>query len=658
MQKFNSAETDHIAIADLARCGHPKGTIDAIMRIPGYADAHHAVFKRHPNPPQADDADFSDLLDPLLAVCSAWLRVAYARESAALLNQLLRSHPHAPAAQGLLKTYAGDLLGGVSHKAPGILAGIEACVIQPSLTENERSALVALAHRLHPSAGLKIELISLRQRIERPSQEMGDDKGFDPAQELLALYTRAKNLDDPSGPLTEVMALVDEVAQRADPQGQQGGEINPLRRLDSLKRRHRRRLIDEQQTKMLSWLQIPTRRDAETHQCSMSPQEPVITIPMAWKAEDRHAAWQHFHQWLTWQLDDPQGLAWTDMKTIVHAVASGLQPRDWQNQLIALSCQKTLPADTRGQLLQDIITWLPPLETSIMTLQTERLLILKVHTECLRAMCLLSEAAPGQCAALFGTYRQRRQLKDTAALSRLIQTLVDVLSQPNPSRPSHALSVRWMNAYTRLDIDPDASATPAIWRVLCGFLLKHWIAMERHNPWADGVFLRALQILSTPKKGRSPLVSAVPMQAYLLFDQAAHWATPSARVDWLHQLERHCVQHTPTQELDRRQHIALRGAIRALLQIHGDPGPDLSASTDPSSAAIAVFEQWAGFLYTHINTLEPKTVSQATQRLDALIVDYQTRRSTGPQLDESLDKLIGQLMDVERIRLQSAANAD
>lgn len=643
-----------LAIQDLKALGHTDAVARELVKLPGYLEAHQALFTKCPKP-LAQDAQLGDLLEPLCAVCSAWLAYTYMREASALLEQLLLHHPHAPAAHELLRTHAAKLCGFVGHGAPGILAGIETCAHQYPLTPVEWQAFIELANHLHPLRGLKLELRHLLQRVKSPmSMESGEK---DPQEHLLLLATRAGEfMQQAVQAPTELLDLLDHIAKAIDSLGQ-GGELNALRRVESLKRRYRHQLMEGLQRQMHPWFKLPTHRDPQTHQCSLELQTVGITMPKAWTAQDLRAALAHFHQWLAWQLEDPQGLPWATLKGLIKCVADALGASRWQPPtplllpLIQLSCKPALPLEVRAQLLETLIPWLPSAQIMLTSRPDKEHQTIQV--EYLRALCGLSEVAPGHCAPLWDRYRQGSLLKESDALHQLIQLLMDLQSRPQPNQQAHSLqshevAVRWMKAYAQLNLRPDASASPPLWRVLCGFLLKHCIAAARQNPWSIELFLQALHRLSTPAVGRSPVLQAIPSQLRLLLDQVAGLATPAERLDWLRQLDRHCALQPPAEGVDPHQHLALCGAIRCLLKRQGDPVPT-------GSTAITFFEQWADYLLTHVDTLEARTVPQARARLDALELEHQTLCSLGPRFGGPLDRLVGQLMQVEFIRLQAAA---
>lgn len=646
-----------IAIAELQRCGHTQAVAKAIVAIPGYLDAHHKVFTKAPNP-LADGADLRDLSDHLCVVCRAWLECGYARESSALLERLLSQFPQAPEALELLKAHAHTLLGGISHKAPGILAAAEVCLLQPDLPRKTRQALIELANHLHPATGLKLELMDLRLRLSQTDPSGPDQQNFDPAQELLTLCVQLQALDEKDTSVEALLALADTLKKAIESRGQHGGEDAPLKRIASLKRRRLRRLIKELQHQMLPWLKLWSEHDedARTQRCSLKNYQ--VACPRQWGKAEANTAWGHFLSWLAAQLEDPLGLPWAELPLLVQDAIQELDKKCNQAaaiQLFRLSCREALPLDARRGLLLCGISQLrsnnpgssPPLAD-------------EAHAECLRALCALSEAAPDQCAGLFQAYREKTEALRCVnkPLKKLIKLAVQMLS---PSQESERdILLEWTRIYATLSLDPGGSHRSS-WRIVCQPLLRRWIVATRHNAWAHELFLQALRTLSMSRNDPRPLYTALPTQAHLLLDQWALMPTPQERTQWLNTLDGLCAQSkgqqtpgdsTPPSPNEQYRLIALRGTIRHLLsRDQGKPvsGPsDVSAPLDP---AVAFFEQWAELTLD----LAQRQPEEAKRRLETIATEHERAVATDPRFGDALDRLITGLISVEQGRFERAS---
>lgn len=659
VQMPRSEGADHaIAIAELKSCGHTENIAQALLEMPGYAEAHRVVFLQAPHP-LADGANLSGLLEPLCVVCDAWLRHAYARESCALLEGLLRHYPQASAALDLLKAHVDRVLGGVSHEAPNILAATQACLLQPDLSQAIRPKLIELANHLHPATGLKLELLDLRRRLRQAAPPGSRQPGAEPAQQLLALCLRAHQLhrQQPDETLLALAENIAEEIEQGSPPGGEGAEGTALRRINSLKWRHRRERTGQQQHRMLPWLKLSIRCDEQAQTPSLDLAGCLVAVPQAWGNAERATAWNHFVQWTTGQLEDPQGLPWADLAPLFsHVVGALTQKNDsaWTSQMFQLACRESLPVNTRRQLVLSLI---PKLRSS------EAALDLKgspeAHATCLRAIGALCEAAPALGAGLFEAYRQQAQRLKCLhpAFEALIQQTMAVLS--HPPAPDHDTLVAWTRAYATLSLRPDGSPW-GMWRSVCRPLLRRWVVATRHNPWAHELFLQALRTLGMPQSLRSPLLSAVPAQAELLLDQLAYLPTPQERAQWLLELDRLCATDEARQDLgdtspaardERHRLCALRGTIRHLLsRAPGNPSPSAPGPKAPVDPAIAFFDQWADLTLT----LAPRKLPEARTRLQAMAEEHARLSALGPRFSDEMDKLVTQLMAVQKGRFESA----
>lgn len=613
----------------------------------GYPQAYQTLFQNSPRlvTPRGDEQPDTFHLnqavlspgevDALITVCDTWAQTMQMQKAQKLLDAVLRGTQDLPLHRRLLVRYADKLAALLPNATQqgqwqGILSAIAGLARQGWATAGHahetdtttRTVLSTLVRGIDWGQYATIELNAIEHQIQhRPTASLRGDAGRALLEQLTRLSLASIGKDD-ALVAQRTLRLAQALAQRL---GEDHALRAPLKKLfDEVSQRW----FDQARSALRPWF-VLQRSTAPPS----SPRAGQARLTYGWSGADKDPAtpeqqanaWRALLQWARIELENPQGLAWGDMRALLEWVESAwkqpLEDRQWLalcllevsrtnslssldqrlalrrerplddamlGKLLAFASELRFPTASRAALLKHLAHHLPPYTSHP-----------ALHEDFLRTLFRWFARDVGK--VLLRTYRQSPAPagKGLAALVELVTEL-----ENEDYRSSHSAWKRFAEAPL-----PDATVNWDHWRRLCGQLAR--LMAERIQRFQTGPFpaadrqrfddliVQVLRRLSAHARTRES--TAIDRQFELLGDLVQ--ALPEGhRETFLHRLDATCGQHIDTalQPRDTASAppmpihlLALQGAARALATRHGGQATRPSA-TDRSSSVERAVQDFSG----------------------------------------------------------------
>lgn len=624
---------EHLRDAPLqARCADALRALRSPRRGGGYPQAYQTLFQNSPRlfaPPGDERPDAFQLnqpvlspgeVDALITVCDTWAQGRQMQKVQKLLDAVLRGTQDLSLHRRLLTLYADRLAALLPHAAlqtqwQGILSAIAGLARQGWATAGHthetdaatRTVLRTLVRAIDWGQYAHIELSAIEHQIQHlPAAALRGDTGRALLEQLTRLSLASIGKDD-ALVAQRTLRLAQALARRL---GEDHGLQAPLKQLFT---EVSQRWFDQARPALRPWF-VLQRNTAPLS----SPRAGQARLTYGWSGADQAPAtpeqqanaWRALLQWVRIELENPQGPAWGDVRSLLELVESAwkrpLDDRQWLalclrevsrsnslssldqrlamqragpldeamlRQLLALASDLRFAPAGRTALLKHLARQLPPYEAHT-----------ALHEDFLRTVFRRLEPDTGK--VLLRAYRDSLSPagKGLVALVELVARL-----ENEDYRSSESAWARFGEAP-----HPDARVDWDHWRRLCGQLARSMAERIRFFqtaslPSADRQRFNALVVqvlwrLSAQAGTRKS--TAIDRQFELLGDLVQ--ALPEGhRETFLHQLDATCTQliATALQPGDAASAppiplLALQGAVRTLATPRGGQAATPSA-TEP-----------------------------------------------------------------------------